>query len=129
MKKIYQLLSKTVQGVFALALTVFSGAVYSQTTYTYMYTGNVQTVNLQAGTYTIQTWGADGGDNLGNGSSTFPQTGGKGGYSIGIYTLASPATVYVAVGSKGGVSTTALSTTVAGGYNGGGYGSSNSTSG
>src|SRR4029078_2343850 len=86
-------------------------------------------INLPAGTYTLETWGADGGDNLGNGSSTFLQNGGKGGYSKGTYTLASATTLYVYVGGRGSNSTSSLNVTVPGGYNGGGYGSLNTTSG
>jgi hypothetical protein len=128
-RKIYKLLSGTKQVLSGLALTVFSGTAFSQNTYTFNYTANVQTITLQAGTYTIETWGADGGDNLGNGSTTLLQNGGKGGYSVGTYTLANATTVYVYVGGRGGNSTSVLNTTVSGGYNGGGSGSENSTSG
>ncbi|WP_317897579.1 glycine-rich protein [Aurantibacillus circumpalustris] len=128
-RKIYKLLSSTKQVLFALALTVFWGVAHSQTTYTFNYTGGQQTIALQAGTYTIETWGADGGDNLGNGSTTYFQNGGKGGYSIGIYTLASAATIYVNVGGRGSNSTSTLNVTAPGGYNGGGYGSVNTASG
>ncbi len=129
-RKIYSLLAGTKQSLFALALTVFSAGVYAQNTYTFNYAGSTQqTISLQAGTYTIETWGADGGDNLGNGGTTYLQMGGKGGYSRGTYTLATTTTVYVNVGGRGGNSTTTLNVTVPGGYNGGGYGSLNTTSG
>src|SRR5438874_350580 len=127
--KNYKLLLSAKQGLFALALIVFSGRAYAQTTYTFNYTGGQQTITLSAGTYTIETWGADGGDNLGNGGSTLLQNGGKGGYSKGTYTLASPTTIFVNAGGKGSASTSSLNVTVPGGYNGGGYGSLNTTSG
>ncbi|WCM41012.1 glycine-rich protein [Flavobacterium sp. CBA20B-1] len=76
---------------------------------TYSYTGAVQTVTLPAGTYEIQTWGADGGNAL-NG------TGGKGGYASGTITVTTPTTYYLYVGGKG--STGSVATT--GGWNGGG---------
>src|ERR1043166_3425071 len=128
-RKIYKSLSSVKEGLFALALTVFSGVAYTQPTYTFNYTGGQQTITLAAGTYTIETWGADGGDNLGNGGSTLLQNGGKGGYSKGTYTLASPTIIYVNAGGKGSSSTSSLNVTVPGGYNGGGYGSLNTTSG
>ena len=129
-RKIYSLLSGAKQSLFALALTVFSAGVYAQNTYTFNYAGSTQqTISLQAGTYTIETWGANGGDNLGNGGTTYLQMGGKGGYSRGTYSLATTTTVYVNVGGRGGNSTTTLNVTVPGGYNGGGYGSLNTTPG
>ena len=128
-RKIYNLLLSGKDVLFALVLTVFCNAATSQTTYTFNYTGGQQTISLPAGTYTLQAWGADGGDNLGNGSSTYFQNGGKGGYSVGTYTLANTTTVYVNVGGRGGNSISTLNSTVAGGYNGGGYGSENTASG
>ena len=129
-RKIYSLLSGAKQSLFALALTVFSAGFYAQNTYTFNYAGSTQqTISLQAGTYTIETWGANGGDNLGNGGTTYLQMGGKGGYSRGTYSLATTTTVYVNVGGRGGNSTTTLNVTVPGGYNGGGYGSLNTTPG
>jgi hypothetical protein len=97
MKKIYQLLSSAQQLLFALALTVFSGTVYSQTTFTFNYTGTVQTITLPAGNYSIQCWGADGGTNSSN-SGTSP---GSGGYSKGTISLSSSTTFSVYVGGKG----------------------------
>ncbi len=128
-RKIYQLLFIANKALLALVMTLFVTGSFSQNTYTFNYTGGQQTINLQAGTYTIEMWGGDGGDNLGNGSSTVFQSGGKGGYSIGTYTLASATTLYVNVGGKGSNSTSTLNVTVPGGYNGGGYGSLNTTSG
>lgn len=76
-------------------------------TYEYGYTGSVNKVTLPAGTYQLETWGAQGGSN--NGAS-----GGKGGYSAGILQLDTPTTINIYVGGTGSVN--------AGGYNGGGTG-------
>jgi hypothetical protein len=127
--KIYNLGNVAKQVKFLLVMSLFLVESKAQNTYTFNYTGSQQTIALQAGTYTIEMWGADGGDNLGNGSSTFLQNGGKGGYSVGTYTLASTTTLYVNVGGKGSNSTTTLNVVAPGGYNGGGYGSLNTTSG
>jgi hypothetical protein len=128
-KQIHNPLSAGKYRLIAFLLTLFSLSVMAQNTYTFNYTGGQQTISLAAGAYTFECWGADGGNNLGNGGSTYPQNGGKGGYSVGTYTLTSPTTVYVNVGGKGANSISVLNTTVAGGYNGGGYGSANATSG
>lgn len=79
----------------------------------YSYTGNYQEVELPAGTYKLQCWGAQGGSN--GTYSTYGITakaGGKGGYSEGVLTLSQKTTVRVYVGGQGSSSS--------GGYNGGG---------
>lgn len=76
---------------------------------TFSYTGTVQSVTLNPGSYQVELWGANGGD----GSQG---TGGKGGYSTGTLTVTSPTTYYIYVGGKG---STASSSTP-GGWNGGG---------
>src|SRR6478735_8743088 len=60
--KIYKLISSPKQSMFALALSFICLAASAQTTYTFNYTGGQQTMALAAGTYTLETWGADGGD-------------------------------------------------------------------
>ncbi|WP_317897256.1 glycine-rich protein [Aurantibacillus circumpalustris] len=113
-RNIYKLLSSTKQGLFALGLTVFSAAAFSQTTYTLNYTGSVQTLTLQTGTYNIKAWGGDG----------YTQTAGyngKGGYATGILTLASTQTIYIYVGGLGGYPASAV-TANAWTFNGGGIG-------
>src|SRR5688572_8206070 len=97
--KIYKLLSILKQGLFALALTVFSGTAYSQITYTLNYTGSVQTLTLLAGNYEIECWGANGG--AGGTTSALTGTGGIGGYSKGTYSVASSTTLYIYVGGVG----------------------------
>jgi hypothetical protein len=127
--KIYKLLIGAKQGLFALTLTVFASTAFAQNTYTFNFTGGQQTISLQPGTYTLEAWGADGGDNMGNGSTTFSQNGGRGGYAMGVYTIASTTTLFVNVGGRGSNSTSSLNVTAPGGYNGGGYGSANTASG
>src|SRR5262245_52125819 len=98
-RKIYKLLSSAKQGLFALALTIFWYTTYSQAIYNYSFTGGVQTLTINGGSYSIQCWGGDGGD----GGTTTPSvgTGGKGGYSSGTYSTAGAATLYIYVGGKG----------------------------
>ncbi|WP_317897580.1 glycine-rich protein [Aurantibacillus circumpalustris] len=120
-RKIYKLLSSTKQVLFALAFTVFSAAAYSQATYTFNFTGSTQTLALLAGSYSIECWGADGGD---GGDVSVSIFGGKGGYSKGVYAVTSPTTLYIYVGGKGQTTNTAgaVVVTAAGGWNGGGGG-------
>jgi hypothetical protein len=96
MKKIYKILSATKHGTFALAFIVFWGTVASQTTYTFLYTGSTQTINLPVGNYSIACWGADGGTLAANTASA-----GQGGYSSGNIALSAPTTFTVYVGGKG----------------------------
>ena len=113
-RKIYKLSSCAKQGLSAFVLTMFSVTAFSQSTYTFNYTGSQQTLNLQAGTYSIQAWGGDG----------YTQTtgyNGKGGYSSGILTLASTQTVYIYVGGLGSYPSTGV-TANAWTFNGGGIG-------
>src|ERR1043166_7774631 len=93
-------LSGLVWWPFAIALIVCSNAAYSQTTYTFNYTGNTQTINLQAGSYSIECWGADGGKGFYS-TTTNNRYGGKGGYSKGVITLSSASLVNIYVGGKG----------------------------
>lgn len=80
------------------------------------YTGGVQSVTLNAGTYTLECWGAQGGYRS---SSSY---GGAGGYSIGTLSLSSKTTLYIYVGGSGNSVTSANSSGYyPGGFNGGGY--------
>lgn len=80
------------------------------------YTGSVQSVTLNAGTYTLECWGAQGGYRS---SSSY---GGAGGYSIGTLSLSSKTTLYIYVGGSGNSVTSANSSGYyPGGFNGGGY--------
>ncbi len=101
-------------------------SVVNFVTTTYSYTGNVQQVDLPAGTYKLEVWGAQGGDTY-YGSATL-KTGAYGGYSVGTIKLDTNTTLYVVVGGKGETSTSinpgsdTSSTRNDGGYNGGGRG-------
>ena len=79
-------------------------------------TGAVQNVTLNAGTYKLQVWGAEGGYGY-TSASSYP--GGKGGYSYGTLTLNETTNLYVYIGEKGksGTSSSSIKT---GGFNGGG---------
>ena len=77
-------------------------------------TGAVQNVTLNAGTYKLEVWGAQGGSY----STTY--TGGKGGYSYGTLTLNNTTNLYVYVGKQGSAHSTTTGGTSAGGFNGGG---------
>ena len=76
-------------------------------------------VTLKPGTYVFEVWGAQGGNS--NWGKQLAQKGGKGGYSIGAYTVTKEKKVFVFVGGKG---TDADSNFVEklGGFNGGGIG-------
>lgn len=88
------------------------------------YTGDVQSCDLPAGRYKLQCWGAQGSSNPADGTyGITAQAGGKGGYSEGVLTLASAATVYVFVGGQPDNSDNH------GGWNGGGGGASAATNG
>lgn len=87
------------------------------TVFNYDYTGKVQQITLPKGKYKLQCWGAQGG----NVSGSYTATGSKGGYSEGILTLTKTTTIYIFVGGKGtDSSTSSLSSTASGGWNGGG---------
>lgn len=106
---------ETLDGVKSVNLTVNQAAcpVPVGTVLNYAYTGSYQEVELPAGEYKLQCWGAQGGSNGTN--STYgitAQAGGKGGYSEGTITLTQKTTLRVYVGGQGSSS--------AGGYNGGG---------
>ena len=80
---------------------------------TFNYTGSMQTFTAPAtGVYTLQTWGAQGW----SGS----QTGGKGGYAAGVYTLNAGQVLNIYVGGQGFAASN--STPGGGGWNGGGNG-------
>lgn len=92
------------------------------TTFKFDYTGAVQSVDLPAGRYKLQCWGAQGGSVTG----TYAIAGSKGGYSEGVLVLTEPKTLYIFVGGQGtsyASSASQTSTTVInGGWNGGGAG-------
>ena len=88
---------------------------YTRTVYNYAYTitGNDQTFNIpHTGSYKIELWGAQGGTT----KTTYP--GKYGAYTSGNINLTAGEKLYINVGGSGKKS--ALSTSAAGGYNGGG---------
>lgn len=89
-------------------------------TRTFNYTGNVQSFTAPStGTYTFEVWGAQGGgDGVGN-----EGRGGNGGYAKGVYQIQKGTQIQLVVGGQGKVGTS----TVQGGYNGGGNGYGTST--
>lgn len=96
---IYNLIRHASQSVLVLACTVCASGALAQTTYTFAYTGSTQTINLPAGNYSLECWGADGG-NATNGSA--PMSGGKGGYATGTFANTSAGTFNIYVGGHGG---------------------------
>ena len=101
--------------------TLTFSAVFRKTYWSadFDYTGNVQTFNVpETGYYMLECWGANGGgdwENLGINSA-----GGIGGYARGLKQLTKGTTLYIFVGGKGTVASSA--TFAGGGYNGGGHG-------
>lgn len=77
--------------------------------YCYGPSGSIQSVVLDAGSYKLEAWGAQGGSYESCGS-----IGGYGGYSAGTINLTSKTTLFVVVGKS--------TNSEAGGYNGGGCG-------
>ena len=63
---------------------------------TFNYTGTVQSITLNPGTYKIEAWGASGGVGYGG-----VNPAGEGGYTSGIVTLDKTTTLYVYVGQQG----------------------------
>jgi hypothetical protein len=117
MKKIYKLLSGARQGLFALTLTLFSGTASSQMTYTFSYTGAIQTFTLPPGNWRLECWGANGG------SITTLGGQGMGGYSVGeLNTSGAVTSLSILVGGRGFPATGISSAAGAGGWNGGGGG-------
>ena len=86
---------------------------------TFDYTGNIQSVNLPAGRYKLEVWGAQGGGHS-YGTNQNISYGGYGGYSYGTITLSSPTVLYVVVGGSGGYTSAGNYTSYHNGYNGGG---------
>ena len=91
------------------------------TVLTYGFTGIVQSVELPAGQYKLQCWGAQGGNAKVVGSSSSYNDGGKGGYSEGIICFNNSTTIYIFVGGQGLNSTSSMTGSyLYGGWNGGG---------
>ena len=91
---------------------------YSYTGSNY-WTGNIRSVVLPKGTYTLEVWGAQGGTGKA-GSLVAGDVGGKGGYSKGTLTLTAETTIYIVIGGRGTDGYGSGNPIYYGGYNGGG---------
>lgn len=81
----------------------------------FSFTGEVESITLQAGTYSLEAWGANG-----YGANVDARTGGVGGYARTTLEIMNPTTLYVVVGSAG--KSGSKPSGGAGGFNGGGAG-------
>ncbi|NEN23197.1 T9SS type A sorting domain-containing protein [Cryomorpha ignava] len=95
-----------------LFCSLFVFDAISQQVWDFDYTGSAQSLELPAGPFLLEVWGAEGG----NGS--LAASGGKGGYSVGEFTLSESQTVQIFVGEAG-------QTTGSGSFNGGGAAGTN----
>ena len=91
------------------------------------YTGAVQSITLPKGIYTLECWGAQGGNRSQDSASATVTGSGLGGYSIGTLTLTQLTTCYIYVGGQDGMSSSTGNVKVEGGFNGGGFASHEST--
>ena len=80
------------------------------TSYSFKFTGRVETVTLEAGSYKLEVWGAEGGK-----VAYHTITSGKGGYSVGTLILNTTTKLFIHVGES--------PISHLGGWNGGGSGS------
>ncbi len=95
--------------------------VPSSITRTFAYTGAVQTMTAPYTTrYTIECWGASGGDKASTAGSAYSTFGGMGGYATRTVEITEGSTIYIYVGGEGVSNNKKLTTRVAGGWNGGG---------
>ena len=78
-------------------------------------TNTIFSLRLPAGTFTLEAWGAQGG-NYGNPKGG---AGGLGGYTKATYKITASTTIYIVVGGQGAAKTGGA-VTINGGYNGGG---------
>lgn len=109
--------------VTTTSYTFVTGAdSYGRTTYTFNFTGSIQSIDLPAGTYLLEVWGASGGTNFAN-TSAGNSFGGAGGYSRGELTLTSNQRLYIGVGGVGS-DRHPNGIVASGGFNGGGRGGS-----
>ena len=104
-------------GYARITYSKVENVVSGDTTKTFSYTGTSQIyVVPETGMYTIEAWGAQGGNG-------YNAVGGNGGYSRGTVKLTKGEMLYIRVGGKGTDSGTSYSRAIKnGGYNGGGNG-------
>ena len=103
--------------VMQTTVGTFSNCSGSSQVYNFDYTGGEQTFTpICAGYYELETWGAQGG----TANTSYPSTGGYGGYSTGVVSLAKTDTLYINVGGLGSPNNNSNIAGAIGGYNGGG---------
>lgn len=117
--------------IMILFAACFGNTALAASSWTFNYTGNVQSWTCPVtGMYKLEAWGAQGGN------STGPQIGytifgGQGGYASGVRQINKGETLYLAVGGQGDTVTNLVAggtrswldiTGKSGGYNGGGRG-------
>jgi len=108
---------------FTIASPDYTNA-FNKKIWKFSYSGTCQQwVAPHAGSYTMECWGAQGGDqsrtNYASGTGSGPTPyGGRGAYVSGQIVLSDQTTLYVYVGEEGGYNNTSTSST----FNGGGYG-------
>ena len=88
-------------------------------------TPSSSSINLSAGIYKFECWGAQGGTGLMQGNKV--HTGGKGAYTSGIISFVTRKELYLFVGGIGANGSATPNTIAAGGYNGGGNGGPDTT--
>ena len=111
-----------------ITTTLTPSDVYLKQAWEFTYTGSgVPFAIPAAGTYCFECWGAQGGDATRIYNYGPNTTGGKGGYTMGTYSLLHDLTVYVYVGQQGGTDITSSTRTFNGG--GGAYGTTKTVSG
>jgi hypothetical protein len=81
-------------------------------------------VTLGKGVYLFEVWGAEGGSSCWG--TYFSQSGGRGGYSVGVFPVTTPTKVYIYVGGRGASADESF-TIKEGGFNGGGFGGTDSS--
>lgn len=112
--------------LFSIAVALF-GELVSEAQTTYNYTGSVQTFVVPFnGSYSIEAWGAEGGNSFSKSQNAYVN-GGKGGYVKRNMNLTAGQTLYIYVGGQGDTHTPTTTGSVAGGYNGGGASSATNT--
>ena len=94
----------------------------STCTVTFVYTGDYYGWTVpNAGDFTLEVWGAQGGNGLPF-SSVYASTGGAGGYAKGVLTASAGSTLNIYIGGQGGSTSAPVSSSsiAAAGWNGGG---------
>ena len=117
-----------IESTTAVSINPSPVCISSNCTVSFSYTGDYYLWNAPAtGTYTLEVWGAQGG-NAGYGGSIYTY-GSKGGYAKGNISLSNNQAIYIYVGGQGvGGASTSNSDVQSGGFNGGGFGYNGSTS-